>query len=225
MKTIFAAGAGMALALSAMPAAAQDTAREEAAQATVDHVFPAGTYERLMRGTLDQMTAQMMDSMIDMPMRDIVGSMGLPEEEVATLGRGSMRQMMAIFDPHFEERMKITNTTMMNGMVDVMTGMEPAMREGLAEAYADKFTAEELAGLNAFFATPLGSKYAANSMTIFMDPKMMARMQETMPAIMEAMPDLIGEVREATAHLPAPRTLSDLTEEEREELTAIVEGE
>ena len=204
----------------AQPAAAQDApaAREEAAQATVDYLFPEGIYERMMRGTMEQMTGQMMESMMDMPMRNLIAQMGLPEDKVAELGEASMREMMEVLDPHFLERMQLTNSVMMDGMIDVMASMEPAMREGLTEAYADKFTAAELNELTAFFATPTGTKYAENAMLIFMDPKMMAKMQESMPKIMEAMPGLIGKVKEATAHLPPPRKPEDLTEEERERI-------
>jgi len=225
MKSIIAAGTALSLALSAMPAAAQDAAHHDAAETTVDYLFPAGTYERMMRGTMEQMTGQMMDSMIDMPMRDLIAGMDLSQEDVAKVGKATMREMMAIIDPHFVERMSIMNSVMMNGMVDVMADMEPAVREGLTDAYAEQYTADELARLNTFFATPLGTKYAANSMTIFMSPKMMAKMQESMPAMIEAMPALIGEVRGATAHLPPPRQLSDLSEEERKKLEELAGAE
>ena len=220
MKNVFGAVSALALAAIAQPAAAQDApaAREEAAQATVDYLFPEGIYERMMRGTMEQMTGQMMESMMDMPMRNLIAQMGLPEDKVAELGEASMREMMEVLDPHFLERMQLTNSVMMDGMIDVMASMEPAMREGLTEAYADKFTAAELNELTAFFATPTGTKYAENAMLIFMDPKMMAKMQESMPKIMEAMPGLIGKVKEATAHLPPPRKPEDLTEEERERI-------
>ncbi|AKM09040.1 DUF2059 domain-containing protein [Croceicoccus naphthovorans] len=221
MKFFAAAVSALTLAVFAPPALAQDAgdaARLEAAEATVDYVFPKGTYERMMRGTMEQMTGQMMDAMVDMPMRDIVGQMGVPKEDLDKLGKGTLREMMAILDPAFMERMQLTNGVIMNGMVDVMTTMEPAMREGLAEAYADRFSAAELNELTAFFATPTGGKYAANSMMIFMDPKMMAKMQESMPRIMEAMPALIGKAQEATAHLPKPRKPEDLSEAERKQL-------
>ncbi|WP_144096628.1 DUF2059 domain-containing protein [Croceicoccus sediminis] len=220
MKNVFGAVSALALTAIAQPAAAQDVpaAREEAAQATVDYLFPEGIYERMMRGTMEQMTGQMMESMMDMPMRNLIAQMGLPEDKVAELGEASMREMMEVLDPHFLERMQLTNSVMMDGMIDVMASMEPAMREGLTEAYADKFTAAELNELTAFFATPTGTKYAENAMLIFMDPKMMAKMQEAMPKIMEAMPGLIGKVKEATAHLPPPRKPEDLTEEERERI-------
>lgn len=227
MKTVFSAVSALALVAIATPAAAQDApaSREVAAQATVDYLFPEGIYEKMMRGTMEQMTGQMMESMMDIPMRRLVAQMDLPEDKVADLGEATMREMMEVLDPHFIERMQLTNSVMMDGMVDVMTTMEPAMREGLAEAYADKFTAAELNEMTAFFATPTGTKYAENAMMIFMDPKMMAKMQESMPKIMEAMPGLIGKAKEATAHLPPPRKPEDLTEEERERIETLATGD
>jgi hypothetical protein len=76
--------------------------------------------------------------------------------------------------------------------------------------------------LNRFFATPTGSEYASNSMTLFMDPAVMGRMQALLPQIMRQMPAMIQKMTAATANLPKPRRYSDLTAAERAQLARLL---
>ncbi|KAJ8137796.1 hypothetical protein OY671_008990, partial [Metschnikowia pulcherrima] len=84
-------------ATSASPASPPvDPARLQAATATVDHIFPAGTYAKIMNGTMDTIVRQSVDSMTASPMRDLVGSAGSKPEEAAKVGKGTMAEVMAI---------------------------------------------------------------------------------------------------------------------------------
>src|SRR3546814_3041507 len=51
--------------------------------------------------------------------------------------------------------------------------MEPPMRDGLAKAYARKFTGAQLTDLNSFLATPTGKLYAGEWMALQADPEVM----------------------------------------------------
>ena len=207
---------GTAAAQETAPAA--DAASLEAARVTVDHVFPTGTYARVMDKTMDAMMGPMMDSMGEMPMGAIASAAGLSEEDVAQLGDSTMREVMELLDPAYRQRMDLGMRAMMSEMTAMMTTVEPAIRQGLAQAYAKRYTPAQLAELNAFFATPTGGAYAADSMLIFMDPEVMGAMQGFIPQMMEQMPDIIAKVETATADLPPPRSLDDLTATERERL-------
>ena len=190
-----------------------DPARLALAKTTVDQVWPLGTYQRMMSGSFDQMMDGMMASMLDMKAGDMVGPL-LPQGEAGDQARGelggmSMREIMAKADPHFEERMRITNRTMMAEMIPVLSKLEPAIRDGLARAYAGKFTAAQLGDLNAFFATPTGRVYATESLVLFTDPEVMKMMASATPELMKAMPAIMQKVQAATAHLPAPLKQSE----------------
>ena len=210
-------------ATSASPALPPvDPARLQAATATVDHIFPAGTYAKIMNGTMDTIVRQSVDSMTALPMRDLVGLAGLKPEEAAKVGKGTMAEVMAILDPAFRQRTDLSMTVMRDEMTTMMTQFEPDMRAGLAEAYARRFSAAQLDELNRFFATPTGSEYASNSMTLFMDPAVIGRMQALLPQIMRQMPAMIQKMTAAAANLPKPRRYADLTAAERAQLARLL---
>lgn len=188
------------------PAAAQsvDPARLTLARKTIEYVWPLGTYERLMSASLDQMMDSMLKGMFDVKLGDMVSSDKEMTEEDKKIAQTTMREAILKKDPHFEERMRITNKVMMGEMGAVLVKMEPSIREGLAKAYAKKFDAGQLADLNTFFQTPTGRVYAAESLLLYTDPEMMTAMTGSMPEIMKAMPAIMDKVKKATAHLPEP---------------------
>src|SRR3546814_2282127 len=59
--------------------------------------------------------------------------------------------------------------------------LEPPMREGMAKAYARKFTADQLGELNGFFATPTGQAYASEWMAAQADPEVMLAVAKAVP--------------------------------------------
>jgi len=231
MKMIFAnIAAPLALTLSG-PAIAQDKtapadeaeqlatdpARLAAAKVTVDYLFPLGTYERMMKGTMDQMMDSIISQSFDRPMTEAMKGMGVDDPELDELGDASINDMMLERDPHFRERMQISTRVMTNEMVDLMTSMEPVLRETLASIYARKFTADQLVEMNAFFATETGGAFARDYMMVFVDPEMMQSMMNFVPEMMQAMPAIMAKVEEATAHLPpvgAVSTASPQVEDE-----------
>ncbi len=220
MKKFFViAASSVTLALST-PAVAQDAsgeaaqetetqsvavapARLEAAQKTVNYLFPLGTYERMMKGTMDQMMDQMMKSMGNMRMGDLAGAGGVARGDMPDgMGEKTLAEMATEMDPAYEERTKISTKVIMDEMVDLMITMEPAVREALTNIYARKFTVGQLTEMNDFFATDTGSAFARDYMMVFVDPEMMQSMMSMVPEMMQAMPDIMKKVEEATAHLP-----------------------
>ncbi len=219
MKNFFAITvSSFALALS-VPAAAQDSdattaaaetkaapidpVRLEAAKKTVDYLFPLGTYERMMKGTMDQMMSQMMMSMGNMRMGDLAGAGGVAKGDMPEgMGDKTLAEMATEMDPHYQERTQISTKVIMDEMVDLMIGMEPAVRGALTNIYARKFSVGQLTEMNGFFATDTGSAFARDYMMVFVDPEMMQSMMSMVPEMMQAMPEIMKKVEEATAHLP-----------------------
>lgn len=196
--------------------------RLNAAKQTVAAVFPNGTYARLMEASMGSVMDNVMGSIGDLPLRDLIAATGATQEELDKLGEGTLQEMMAILDPVYEERMKVTMKVMSDQMSAMMTQFEPAFQDGLARAYARRFDTRQLAELNTFFATPTGAAYANESMLLFTHPEVMGKMTEIMPAIMKQMPQIMQAMTEATAHLPQPRKPADLTPAELEKLEALM---
>ena len=199
-----------------------DPARLAAAAPVIDQVFPTGTYARMMHGSMGAIMGNVMDSVGKLPIRDLARIGGVSEDELKSMGEGSLRDMMVIVDPAYPQRMELFMHTLMGEMSGVMGQFEPAMREGLTQAYARHFTEQQLADLHAFFATPTGKDYAANSMLLFMDPAVMTRMQNLTPALMQQIPEIMKKVEAATAELPKPRSYKDLTKAERARLAQLL---
>jgi hypothetical protein len=111
---------------------------------------------------------------------------------------------------------------MMAEMGTLMADFEPAIRDGLARAYAKRFTPKQLGELNRFFATPTGKAYAADSMVIFMDPEVMTAMTQAMPVMTKQMPAIMSKVEAATADMPPARKPEELNPEERSRLAELL---
>lgn len=171
--------------------------RLELARQAIDFAWPRGTYQRMMGEAMQDMVNGMMGAVFDMKVGE------LSDEDKAAADK-SMREAIAARDPHFEERMRITNRVMIAEMTPVFDRIEPKVRQGLAKAYAGKFTAAQLADIIAFFETPTGRVYAAESMLLFMDPEVMKGTMSAMPELIRTMPDIGRKIEAATAHLPPP---------------------
>ena len=161
----------------------------EAAKSTVDYLFPLGTYERMMKGTMDQIMDSMMAGMGGMRMGDLAGAGGVSKGDIPEdMGEKTLAEISREADPHFDERMKISTKVMMDEMIDLMITMEPAVREALTKIYARKFNVAQLTEMNSFFATDTGSAFARDYMMVFVDPEMMKSMMSMVPEMMQAMP-------------------------------------
>ena len=219
----------MALALAPLPAVAQTTAAAPtdatavaSAKRIAGALLPDGTYRKMMSGTFDKMMSGMVDQMGNLPMREIIIAAGVKEEDVPKFSPDAMKQVMEIADPVFRQRLDLGMKAMMGSMVDMMSKYEPAVRDGLAEAYARRFTPSQLGDLERFFTTPTGSAYAAQSMLIYTDPAVMDRMMAMMPEMMKEMPKMVGAMTEATKDLPKARKYSELTKDERARIAQLL---
>jgi hypothetical protein len=179
-----------------------DPARLAAARPVINRIWPLGTYARVMHGMMDQVMQSTLGSMYDMRMDDVAAMTGTDSKATAALKGKTMGEALLAEDPAYKERMKITMDVMMGEMTRIMTDVEPDVREALAHAYARRFTVEQLQDLDRFFATPTGSAYASESMTIMMGPDMAKVMQSFVPHMMKEMPTIMAKLAEATKGLP-----------------------
>lgn len=224
---LLVATAQPALAEDATAPAAQapapiDPARLAVARAVVDHIFPTGTYGRMMDGSFQAIMKAAVDGAGNMPLRQIAVIAGTKEDEIAKLGDGTLNQIMEIYDPAYKPRMNAMMDAMSGEMGKLMTTFEPAMREGLTQAYAHHYTADQMADFNRFFDTPSGQAYARDSMILFMDPAVMEQMQKAMPELMKQMPAMLKTMETAATPFPKPRQYKDLSKDERARLARLL---
>lgn len=207
---------------AADPLSPEEEARLEPAMLVVAKLFPVGTYTKMMEESLAPMMDQIMGGMGVSPAIQLAALTGIDPLTLAGMDEARLDDALALLDPAASDRNAAMGSAMANLIGEVMVEMEPAYRSGLARAYAVRFTAEELSDLAAYFETPVGEKYAAESFLIFADPQVMASMNEMMPAMMDRMPAMMEMMGQAAAEFPEGRTFSALGAEERSQLANLL---
>ena len=220
MKTIFAALALLAATLlAAQPSAApENPAALAEARVIVAKQLPPGTYKTLMGGSLSTIVDSLGQSIGALPLKQLAQLGGLDAKQAAALDKVDVARVMAIYDPHWQERTRLSMRAMFAAMGDFFTTMEPALREAYAKAYVHNFTLDELKDINRYFATPTGAKLATRYMTLATDPAILDVSRSMMPKMMAEMPRFVAAAQKATASLPPPRKVETLTPAERKEL-------
>ena len=207
---------------TADPLTEEQEARVPAAQSVVLKLFPEGTYAKMMNETLAPMMDGIMGNIVGTPAIALMELTGLPPSALSELDEANLTEALALLDPNAAERNAEIGRVTIEMVSGIVAKIEPSYRAGLARAYAVRFTEAELADLDAYFATPVGSKYAAESFLIFADPQVMSAMNEMMPAMMESMPAMMGDIGALAEKYPAGRTFSQLSSEEQDTLAALL---
>lgn len=205
----------------AAPATTTVAASSEALE-IVGKVFPVGSYRKLMTGTLQQVIGGMSDQIGAMPIHEFARVAGVDQATLARLDKATLGEIMVILDPAYRDRMRLMMNGMFAELTNIMEAQEPAIRQGLAEAYTTRFTPAQLHEIAVFFATPTGSTYASEQMFLMTDPAVMTKLQAMMPRMMSTMPEMIVKAAKATEGLPKPKTYDQLTTAERNRLAKLL---
>lgn len=204
---------------AAAPVAAVTTTEDPAtlaeARKVVGHLMPPGIYKQVMGPMMDPIIGNMGQAMKAVPLRQLAQMGGMTAADAAKLDKVDLAAVMAIYDPHWEERQRLSMRGMMDSMGDFFTTIEPDMREAMAKAYTHRFSMADLVEIERFFKTPAGDRFATRYMTIMTDPAIAGEMQSMMPKMMAQMPQFIAAAQKATAGLPAPRKMRDLSPAEK----------
>ncbi|MEM8726105.1 MAG: DUF2059 domain-containing protein, partial [Pseudomonadota bacterium] len=201
---------------------AEQEARVPAAQSVVVKLFPEGTYAKMMDETMRPMLDTMLGEFGGTPAMALSQLTGLGPLDFAQVEDDKLKEALALFDPSAGERNAAMGNMMIGMISEVVEAIEPAYRAGLARAYAVRFTEAELADLDAYFKTPVGSKYAAESFLIFADPQVMSAMNDMMPAVMERMPQIMEGMTSISEDYPEGRKFSDLDDGEKAQLSELL---
>lgn len=167
-------------AAQAAPAAATeiDPARLAEARKLIEIMMPPAMREQMVNGIVTSVSQTMTKTLLEDP--DI--------KKLVAERPGAREVVMRFLD----RQQKIT--------IDEMRTNLPGMFEAMARAYARRFTVPQMREMGAFFATPTGQLYIAESATILSDPDVAGWMQQTMRRALDRMP---GEVSTLQAELKA----------------------
>ena len=200
------------------PLTAEAEARLPLANSVAASLVPEGIYGEMMGQMIDSFLSpifKMANTEGGMSTSDLATYTGLTDGAVEALTDEQRAELTDIFDPVYQAREQAKFDGIVSGVNTLFGVLEPGVRDGLARAYASKFEASELADLQAFFATPVGAKYASQSLLLNADPQVIAGMMETIPSLIEQLPALTESFENAAAGLPEPRRYDDLTPPEQ----------
>lgn len=208
-------------AMKPEPLTPEQQARLPQATAIIDRIMP--------RGAMADMSQQMFGGflggfgeMIPSGARGAVAqALGLAPGDLADLTDAEAAELANLFDPAWEKREAATKGLVGELMGEVMNTIEPGLRRAMAELYAIRFTSTELAAIDAFFATPAGTKYARESLSMSSDPRLMAATMESMPAMFASIAGMETKMKEGMAGLPEPRRFANLSDKERERVVKL----
>lgn len=201
------------------PLTPEQEARLPAAQRIVALMIPEGTMGNIMGKMIDDIVRPMMDFGGSQAKSTLARNIGVSPFEI-DLTEEESAALASLFDPAWAERQEREFAVFPEMMREMMALMEPGLRKALSEAYAVRFTDDELAEIESFFRTETGAKYARESFAMASDPRMMGASMEALPAMMGAVGDMEAKVAQATADLPPTRAWDELSSAERERVIA-----
>lgn len=199
-----------------------DPARLALAQKTTAALIPAGGLEKMLDNVYGKMFDTIMDEMGATSDLSLSIKTGVESEKIAALDPETKKAVADVFDPHRKERDDQMLKVVRPLISEFLTDLEPSMRDGLAHAYARKFTPAQLTEMNGFFATPTGSLYASESMALSADPEVMVAMIKAMPPVISKFIDRGPELEKQFKELPKEKGLTDMSDAELAQLAKLM---
>ncbi len=199
-----------------------EPARLTLAQKTMGALIPAGSLEKMIDNLYGKMFKTIMDEFGGQSDLMLSIQTGVESEQIAKLDEATKGKVADMFDPHRKEREDQITKVIKPLISEVLGDMEPPMREGLAKAYARRFTAAQLTDLNGFLATPTGTLYASEWMALQADPEVMVAVIKAVPPLITKFIDRAPELEKDFKDLPKEKQLSDFDDKELGKLAKLM---
>ena len=199
-----------------------DPARLTLAQQTTAALIPAGSIEKMVDNLYGKMFKTFMGEFGGQSDLLLSIKTGVETEQIAALDEATKGQVADMFDPHRKERDEQITRVIKPLISEALGDMEPPMREGLAKAYARKFTGAQLTDLNSFLATPTGQLYAGEWMALQADPEVMVAVIKAVPPLVTKFIDRAPEIEKDLKELPKEKQLSDFDDKQLGKLAKLM---
>ncbi|NJM49695.1 MAG: hypothetical protein HC843_01350 [Sphingomonadales bacterium] len=193
------------------------------AQKTMIKILPPGSYAKIMTTMMDKFMKPLFGEIGgEMTADEVMAATGLYEDGIAELNQEQRKAITAVLDPDRKDRMAKMAEQIGPFMNKAMFAIEAPIREGMARAYARKFSAAQLTELNRFFDTPTGAFYAEQSFALQADPEVLQATFAALPAVMaefkDSPPGLAASMNEASK----TKTALDLNEDDLTKLAGLL---
>ncbi|PQM27226.1 hypothetical protein CVO77_15020 [Sphingopyxis lindanitolerans] len=192
------------------------------AQATTTALVPPGSLEKMLDNLYGKLFKGLMDEFGGTS--DVMLSIktGVDSEKIAALDDKSKAAVADMFDPARQQREDQITQIAKPLISEILSDLEGPMRNGLAHAYARKFSADQLSQMNGFFATPAGGAFASEWMALQADPEVMLAMIKAVPPLMNKFIDRGPEIEGQLKDLPKEKQLADLSDPELAKLAKLM---
>ncbi len=202
----------------AEPLTPAEEARLSAAEQLANSLMPPGSYGKAIHTAFAPMADKVMAMVEPDDAAKAARLTGLNKDDFADLDDAKVDSIIALLDPQEAQRNKQIADFIFAEVESGMVKVEPFFRQGIARAYAKHYDAAQLADINAFFATPSGTAFASNWMSMQMDPQVMATIPDMLPV-------MVGHFAEATTRfvlamdtIPQARKVDSLSARERTQM-------
>jgi hypothetical protein len=202
------------------PLTPEQEARLPLARQIVQKVLPEGAMMDVMGSAFDGMLGPLMELANEDTSTALAGALGYSAEELS-LDDAATAEVLGIVDPAWRDRNAAISSMTQTMMSDMMTRMEPVMRDVMGELYAIYFTQDELRDIDAFFDTESGLSFARQSYAMAGDPRIMAAMFADPELIFGSIAQMPVMMEEAMAGIPAARGFSDLSKADKSRLNQL----
>lgn len=199
-----------------------EPARLSLAQQTMGALIPAGSLEKMIDNLYGKMFKTIMAELGGQSDLMLSIKTGVESDKIATLDEATKTKIADIFDPHRKEREDQITRVIKPLISEALTDLERPMRDGMAKAYARKFSAAQLADLNSFLATPTGSLYASEWMALQADPEVMVAVMKALPPMVTKFMDRGPQIEKDMKELPKEKQLSDFSDKELASLAKLM---
>jgi hypothetical protein len=204
------------------PLTPEQQARLPLAEDMAQHMMPAGSFGVAMQESIAPMFDAIASELGSDPRTRLAEISGVDAEHLAGLSDETAQEALDIFDPRYAartERISASTVAMIGKLIDAV---EPAYRRALAEALAIRFEEAEMRELLVFFDTPLGGKFARESLSVQYDPRMMGVSEAMGPAMVEIFPEMEKEFAAIETEFGGTRDFTQLSAVERERAARLI---
>lgn len=199
-----------------------EPARLTLAQQTMGALIPAGSLEKMIDNLYGKMFKTIMAELGGQSNLMLSIKTGVESDKIATLDEATKNKIADMFDPHRQEREDQITRVIKPLISEALTDLERPMRDGMAKAYARKFSAAQLTDLNSFLATSTGRLYASEWMALQADPEVMVAVMKALPPMVTKFMDRGPQIEKDMKELPKEMQLSDFSDKELASLAKLM---
>lgn len=199
-----------------------EPARLTLAQQSMGALIPTGSLEKMIDNLYGKMFKTIMAELGGQSDLMLSIKTGVESDKIATLDEATKTRIADMFDPHRQEREDQITRVIKPLISEALTDLERPMRDGMAKAYARKFSAAQLTDLNAFLATPTGRLYASEWMALQADPEVMVAVMKALPPMVTKFMDRGPQIEKDMKELPKEKQLSDFSDKELASLAKLM---